>query len=285
MLLSETLPLNVRIILSDPFPDGPSFYVTCVCSHCCWANQNHSKTSLTCYVSCISDAFSSCCVSFYLINQNCFHSTNYFYSVMSLTMTGLDPGPMVPALFYFALVNRLVLLANPLVMFVTQALMFWFRLETIQLVKLSRCFCSYSKESSTKVVTSQHYVGAQNIYFPPSFKSVLELLFCSGLVQLILAAVALPIRLQGGRQLDTLVGLPIIVVGMLKDLSSSDMRTDEIPRFMKFGLLVRTASRVKFTQQLKQTSVLELLKSSRPITLMKVAIESLFSEEFPIMEV
>ena len=33
-LSSATFPLKVRIIISDPFSDGSSFYVVCVCSHC-----------------------------------------------------------------------------------------------------------------------------------------------------------------------------------------------------------------------------------------------------------
>ena len=58
MLSSETFPLNVRIILLDPFSGGSSFYVVCVCGHCCWKNQNLcSMLSLTRPVSCISDVF------------------------------------------------------------------------------------------------------------------------------------------------------------------------------------------------------------------------------------
>ena len=51
--------------------------------------------------------------------------------------------------------------------------------------------------------------------------------------------------------MDLLVGLKILVTGMLKDLSSYDVWTDESPIFMDFGLLVRRASRVTFTQQRK----------------------------------
>ena len=47
MLLSATLQLNVRIILSDPFSDLSSFYVACVCNHCCRTNQNRLTMSLT----------------------------------------------------------------------------------------------------------------------------------------------------------------------------------------------------------------------------------------------
>ena len=46
--------------------------------------------------------------------------------------------------------------------------------------------------------------------------------------------------------MDPSVGLPIMVAGMLKDPSSSDVWTDEILRFMKFGISVRTVFRVKF---------------------------------------
>ena len=57
MLSSVTFPLNVRIIWSDPFSDGSSFYIACVCSHCRWKNQNHLAMSLTSPVSSVSDIF------------------------------------------------------------------------------------------------------------------------------------------------------------------------------------------------------------------------------------
>ena len=71
----------------------------------------------------------------------------------------------------------------------------------------------------------------------------------SDLVLLILDAVASPIIFSGESWLDPSVGLSIMVSGMLKDPSSFNVWTAEIPRFADFGILVRTASRVKFTQQ------------------------------------
>ena len=50
MLSSATLPLNVRIIQLDPFSDGYSFYVACVCNHYFQKNQNRcSMMDLTCH--------------------------------------------------------------------------------------------------------------------------------------------------------------------------------------------------------------------------------------------
>ena len=119
MLSSATFPLNVRIILSDPFSDGSSFYVACVCIHCRWTDHNCSTMSLTSPVYCLSDAFSSYRVSFYLIYWNWHHLKNYICSMMSLTIMDLDPGPLLRALFHFALDNLLVVLVNQLVVFVT----------------------------------------------------------------------------------------------------------------------------------------------------------------------
>ena len=67
-LLSETLPLNVRIILSGIFYDCFCFYVVCVCNHYCRMNQNHcSMIDLTIHISCVCDDFSSYLVSFSLV--------------------------------------------------------------------------------------------------------------------------------------------------------------------------------------------------------------------------
>ena len=72
---------------------------------------------------------------------------------------------------------------------------------------------------------------------------------------------------------------------MLKDLSSSDAWTDESPRFINFGLLVKTASRVNFIQQRKYMSAIDLLDSLIPITLLKVGAGSLCLAEIPLIEV
>ena len=87
-LLSATLPLNVRILLSDPFSDGSSFYIACVCNHCHRTNQNcRSMMGPTSHLSCVCDAFSSYCVSFSLMT--------------SLTMMVLGPSHLVRALIIF----------------------------------------------------------------------------------------------------------------------------------------------------------------------------------------
>ena len=114
-MLSATFPLNVRIILSDPFSGRSSSYVVCVYNHFRRMNQNRLTMGLTSHLYCLSDALSSYHVSFNLIYLNWCHLTNYISSTMSLTMMGMDPGLLVRALFYFTLANTLVLLENPLV--------------------------------------------------------------------------------------------------------------------------------------------------------------------------
>ena len=74
-----------------------------------------------------------------------------------------------------------------------------------------------------------------------------------------LSTVNLPIQWPGGIQLDPSAGITVMVVRMKMDPSSSNVGTDESPIFMKFGILVRTASRVRFIRQRKLTSALDLL--------------------------
>ena len=86
MLLSADFPLNVRIIWSDPFPNGSYFYVACVCNHCHWTNYNCcSMMGLMSHLSCVYDAFSFYGVSFSLMT--------------SLMMMVLGPGHQVHAIF------------------------------------------------------------------------------------------------------------------------------------------------------------------------------------------
>ena len=114
MLSSETLLLNVHIILWGPFSGCSSSYVVCVYNHYCRMNQNCCLTmDMTSHLSCLSDDFYFCRVSFSL--------------VMSLIMMGLGPGHLVRALLHFAL-------TIPLVVSVVLALAFLFRLESSQLV-------------------------------------------------------------------------------------------------------------------------------------------------------
>ena len=109
MLLPATFPLNTRIILLDPFSDGSSFYVVCICNNYCRANQNRlSVMGLTSHISCLSDALPSYRVSFSFLYWNCYYSTNYISLMMILTMMGLELGPLVNALFYVVLIIPLV---------------------------------------------------------------------------------------------------------------------------------------------------------------------------------
>ena len=85
--------------------------------------------------------------------------------------------------------------------------------------------------------------------------------------------------------MDPSVGLRTLVVGILKDQSSSNVWRAGSPKLMKFGLLVPTALRVKFNRQRKYMLALESWNSSRPINLLKVGLVSPFLSEFPSMEV
>ena len=65
MLLSSTLSLNVRIILSDHFPNRFYSYIFYVYNHCRRKNQNRRlNMGLTSHPSCVYDDFSSHYVSF-----------------------------------------------------------------------------------------------------------------------------------------------------------------------------------------------------------------------------
>ena len=124
MLLLVNFPLTVHIILWEPSSYGSSFYFAYICSNCRQTNQNHSTMSLTSTVSYLSNTFSLYCVYFCLIYCIWYHSMNQISSMTSLTMMGLTPGPLVRALFHFALLNLLVVLENLLVVSVTWGLAF-----------------------------------------------------------------------------------------------------------------------------------------------------------------
>ena len=111
----------MRIILLDPFFNRFSSYVVFACNHCHWKNQNfRSMMDLTSHLSYISDTFYSYRVSFSLMT--------------SLTIMGLDPGHLVRARFYSALIVTLVVL-------VALFMAFLLLLELNQLMKLFRCLC------------------------------------------------------------------------------------------------------------------------------------------------
>ena len=81
--------------------------------------------SLKSPVPCVSDAFSLYHVSFCWAYCNFYHLAIHICLIMSLTMMGLTPGPLVHALFLFALniplvvlLNTFVVLMIPLVVFV-----------------------------------------------------------------------------------------------------------------------------------------------------------------------
>ena len=133
------------------FSNGSSSYIVCVCNHYCRTNQNHSTVILMSPVSCVSKAFSSYHV-FLFIYYNWYHLINQFRSMMSLTMMGLTPGPLVRALFLFALINPsvvltipLVVLVNPLVVFLACVMVHLYRQESSQLVALFRWLYLYQR--------------------------------------------------------------------------------------------------------------------------------------------
>ena len=64
----------------------------------------------------------------------------------------------------------------------------------------------------------------------------------------------------------------IMLVGMKTDPSSFGVWTDKIPRFTKFRLSVRKASRMRFIQLRELTSVLDFLVNFRPITLLVMGV-------------
>ena len=75
-------------------------------------------------VSCVSGAFPLYHVSFFWFCCHFYQPRNQIFSIMSLTMMGLAPGPLVHALFLFALNNLLVVLTNPLVVSTTPLVVF-----------------------------------------------------------------------------------------------------------------------------------------------------------------
>ena len=74
--------------------------------------------SLKSPVHCVSDIFPLYHVYLFWIYCSLYHRTNQICLMMSLTMMGLTPGPLVRALLIFALNNLLVVLETLLVLFV-----------------------------------------------------------------------------------------------------------------------------------------------------------------------
>ena len=62
------LPLNLRIVWLDPFPNVSYLFVVYVCNDYHWTNQNHClKMGWTIHLSDAYDAFSSSCFYFSLV--------------------------------------------------------------------------------------------------------------------------------------------------------------------------------------------------------------------------
>ena len=96
---------------------------------------------LTRPVSCVSDAFYLYLASFFRTYCNYYQPTNQIFLMMSLTINGLTPGPLVCVILLFALHNPLVVLMTtlvvltiPLVVFMVWVLLFLFQWESSQLV-------------------------------------------------------------------------------------------------------------------------------------------------------
>ena len=79
---------------------------------------------MTNHSSCVSNNFSVYRVSFCLNGCNLYYPMNQIRSMMSLTMLGLTPVPLVRALFLFVMMNPLVVLTTLLVMSVAWGLEF-----------------------------------------------------------------------------------------------------------------------------------------------------------------
>ena len=89
-------------------------------------------------------------------------------------------------------------------------------------------------------------------------------------VLLTLSAVASSISCPFRIQLELLVGLPTLVVGILTDPSLSVVLTDARLRLMKFGFWVKTALLPTFIPQRELTSTLELSANLQPTTLLNL---------------
>ena len=108
-------PVNLAHNLIGSFSRWLFFCVTCFYSCCHQTNQNISMMILTSTVCFISDVFSLYYISFFWIYYNCYYLTNWISLIMSLTMIGLTLGLLLHAIFFFTLMNPLVLLETPLV--------------------------------------------------------------------------------------------------------------------------------------------------------------------------
>ena len=151
MLLSEFLPLNVRIILSDTFSDRSPSYIVLAWNHYRRTNHNRRLMMGLTSTSCISDTFFPITFSlFYLIWC---HLTNYI-SITNLTIMGLNLGPLLFWLYNFPLENPFVVLVYLLVVSVAYDFAPFFWLESNFLLTLVCWSCSYHEELSTKVVNS-----------------------------------------------------------------------------------------------------------------------------------
>ena len=78
------MPLNVRIILSDTFSGGSSFYVVCVCNHCHWTSLNHRlKMGMTSHISCVYNTFSFLSCFFFFDEKSDYYGSGFGFTIES----------------------------------------------------------------------------------------------------------------------------------------------------------------------------------------------------------
>ena len=174
MMSSETLPLNVRIILSDPFSGCSSFYVACIYNLSDWTSQNRcSMMGLASHISCVYDTFSSYHISFSSMTSltmmvmgtgNLVHAL-FRFPLTVLLVVSVAQNPLVVSVEYFQLVVsvgyfQLIELQNPLVVSV-KYFPFVVSVEYFHLVEPVEYFQLVESQSYFQLVKSQNYFPAQ----------------------------------------------------------------------------------------------------------------------------
>ena len=118
---------------------------------------------LTSLVSCVSDTFYFYHIYCFWVFCYCCYLTNKIHSMMSLTMMGITPGPLVRALFPFSLkiplvvlMTQLVVLKTPLVVFVAWVLDFFSDRNQVQ---LWHCYAGCVRTNRSRVQRwSTHWI-------------------------------------------------------------------------------------------------------------------------------
>ena len=116
------------------------FWISCICCH--QPNQIRSWLYIF-YIGCLQ--------------------TNHIYSITSLTMMGLTPGPLVRALLHFVLMNLLVVL-------VSWGLAFLYHQELISNVTFWVCHVCRIRSQVERWLTHRNVLVLKFLIFPPNLK-------------------------------------------------------------------------------------------------------------------